>query len=166
MTCFREIALSYRLIYEHAVDPDTGEVTSDDDLVRALDGIGDALNAKTEAVAMLRFQALDEAEVIKAEMARLQKHLSRRTALAERLKVYTLQSLQLAKVREVKSPLVTVRLRKVPAPVLVLDLEQLPEAFVKVERSAKRSEIKAALAAGDVVPGAELGPEGETVVFQ
>lgn len=53
----------------------------------------------------------------------------------------------------------TIKVRKLPASVLVQDVEQLPNDFVRVTKSADKKAIKTALDAGEEVEGAELSAE-------
>lgn len=73
--------------------------------------------------------------------------------------------LKAANLRRVVLPEATLSISKKPAPVEIDDEATLPDEYVKIERSPRKSEIAAALKAGVDVPGARLGEpdEGLTV---
>ena len=64
--------------------------------------------------------------------------------------------MQFADMQKVVLPEATVSLTKPRTKVNVLDVNELPQGFYVVERKPKSAEIKAALEAGEQVPGAEL----------
>lgn len=70
--------------------------------------------------------------------------------------------MQFADMQKVVLPEATVSLTKPRTKVNVIDVNELPQGFYVVERKPKSAEIKAALEAGEQVPGAELalGDEG------
>lgn len=63
---------------------------------------------------------------------------------------------------KVTLPDATISITKPRTKVSILDINELPQGFYAVERKAKAAEIKAALEAGEKIPGAELtlGSEG------
>lgn len=71
------------------------------------------------------------------------------------LRRYLLVLLQRADLQNVKTPLGTVHQTRSHS-VEILDLAAIPDAFVKVELTAQKKEIGAALKAGHEVPGARL----------
>lgn len=64
--------------------------------------------------------------------------------------------MQFADMQKVVLPEATVSITKPRTKVNVLDVNELPQGFYVVERKPKSAEIKAALEAGEQVPGAEL----------
>lgn len=70
--------------------------------------------------------------------------------------------MQFADMQKVVLPEATVSITKPRTKVNVIDVNELPQGFYIVERKPKSAEIKAAIEAGEKVPGAELalGEEG------
>lgn len=64
--------------------------------------------------------------------------------------------MQFANMQKVVLPEATVSITKPRTKVSILDVNELPQGFYAVERKPKSAEIKAALEAGQTVPGAEL----------
>lgn len=64
--------------------------------------------------------------------------------------------MQFADMQKVVLPEATVSITKPRTKVNVIDVNDLPQGFYAVERKPKSAEIKAALEAGEQVPGAEL----------
>lgn len=64
--------------------------------------------------------------------------------------------MQFADMQKVVLPEATVSITKPRTKAIVRDVNELPQGFYAVERKPKLAEIKAALEAGEQVPGAEL----------
>lgn len=63
-------------------------------------------------------------------------------------------------------PEATVSITKARATVEITDENELPQGFVEIRRLPKKSEIKAALEAGDEIPGARLGLSEEGLMVR
>ena len=73
--------------------------------------------------------------------------------------------MQAAHLPKVQLAEATISITKPRTKVSILDVNELPQGYFVTERKAKSVEIKAALEAGETIPGAELalGEEGLTV---
>lgn len=124
------------------------------DLNRLVDfAVREALDAK--AMAEARKARIDDLSSLKAR--------SERKAAAMRDLVKGL--MKAAQLTKIALPDATVSVTKARQSVEVTDIDALPQGFFTLERKAKSAEIKAALDAGEIIPGAELktGDEGLTV---
>lgn len=65
--------------------------------------------------------------------------------------------MQFADMQKVVLPEATVSITKPRTTVEIIDVDQLPQGFVRLERTPLKTEIKKALEAGEEIPGAALG---------
>lgn len=100
------------------------------------------------------------AEATKAEKQALSKRQSAYEAKAERIKRYIARSLQQSE--KITDANTAISWRKAPASVEIIDESILPEEFLKIEKTPIKTEIKAALAKGEV-PGAKMSDEKFTL---
>lgn len=98
-------------------------------------------------------------KAVKQDNADRQSRFERKADGAKKLMQTVMQAADLPKLM---LPEATISITKPRTKVNVIDLDALPQGFFITERKAKTAEIKAALEAGERVPGAELqlGDEG------
>ncbi|MBP9032613.1 MAG: siphovirus Gp157 family protein [Pseudomonadales bacterium] len=133
----------------------------DDDTIRdTLESISGDFDAKATSIVSLgrSFESL-AAQIKDAEtqMARRRKTLENRVA---HLKAYVLAEMQKAGIQKIDSPWFSISTAANPAAVDLFDSAQLPDEFwitpPPPERAPNKAAIKAALEAGQDVPGARL----------
>lgn len=107
-------------------------------------------------------------ETVKAIKARKQDITDRQSRFEQRKEAMTLlikRLMDVAGQNKVTLPEATISVTKGRESVLITDADEIPQGFVKVIREPKKTEILAALQAGEPVPGAALqfGENGITV---
>lgn len=125
-----------------------------------LESLSGDLTVKAEnVIAMARNMEALAASIKEAEAAMS----ARRKALenrAARLRDYLLSQLQVAGIQKVESPYFRISVRENPAAVEVFDALQVPAAFMRQPEpppaAPDKASIKAALSAGQDVPGCKL----------
>lgn len=75
---------------------------------------------------------------------------------AEAMKALAFAMMNAAEQPTIRLPVATLSVRAGVASVVVDDIAELPQGFTKTETTPKKAEIKAALAAGETIPGAHL----------
>ncbi len=108
-----------------------------------------------------------DVEQIDAEIKRLQDLKKFRKNNVDRLKSYLLSCMQSAELQEVKAGTLTLKRQKNPSSVVVYNVENLPNEYVKttIVTEANKTAIKAALKAGTDVVGCRL-VAGERLVIK
>jgi len=127
-------------------------------LEEALESIEWTFAQKAEGCMKLRQSKLGEADVIAAEIARLQAREAKLRKDAEWLRTYVEGQMLAANMTEVKSALFKIKLAVNPPKVEVLNASLLPERYVRrtLTTAPDKTAIKEALKAGENVPGAKL----------
>jgi len=109
------------------------------------------------------------AEVRATEAKALANSLTARSARfharAATLRAVILDVMDATSRKTFSAPIGTVSIRNVPPAAVILDEEQLEDAYVRIKREAKRREITADLRAGVDVRGAVLSNAGRTLVL-
>lgn len=132
------------------------ELAEDEDL-RA-----DMIDGETELVPLvdrilrMKLDADTMAAAVKARKAEIAERQARYERKADGAKALIKSLMLAADLPKVTLPDATVSITKPRTKVNILDVEQLPQGFYAIERKAKSAEIKAALEAGETIPGAEL----------
>ncbi|XRD24083.1 siphovirus Gp157 family protein [Lysinibacillus fusiformis] len=120
-----------------------------------LDSITDAVEEKLEAYAMVIKNIESDVEGIKSE----EKRLAERRKVMEngivRMKQAIAETLQNSGQDKVKTEKFTFSWRK-SSKVEVSNIDNLPQQYVKVERTISRAELAKALKAGEQIEGAQL----------
>lgn len=138
------------------------ELAEDEDL-RA-----DMIDGETELVPLvdrilrMKLDADTMAAAVKARKAEIAERQARYERKADGAKALIKSLMLAADLPKVTLPDATVSITKPRTKVNITDVDQLPQGFYAIERKAKSAEIKAALEAGETIPGAELalGEEG------
>lgn len=139
----------------------------DDETLRA-----DMLEAETDLhqlVARLVKMKLDARELATGAKARKAEVAERQSRFERKEDGYTalLKGLMLAAdLDKLTLPEATVSVTKARTIVEIEDEAALPQGFVEIRRVPKKSEIKAALEAGDAIPGARLGLSDEGLMVR
>lgn len=141
------------------------DILGDDATARAdaIEGETDLREALAAAVArMVEIDALETG--IAAARSNLEKRAERLDAQKKNLRTAVCVAMELAELSSYESPLGTLALKAVPAKVEVVDEAAIPARFFKPQDPRlDRLSLKAALKAGDAVPGARLDNGGLTV---
>lgn len=156
MTALYELAASFRAAAEQLADLDLpAEVVAD-----TLDSISGPLDLKAQNVALFTRNLEATAAAIKeaeAGMAQRRKAIENRVAS---LKAYMLNSMQLAGVKKIEGPYLRIGIRDNPPAVDVFDPAQIPAEYMKTPEppppAPDKPAIKAAIQAGNEIPGARL----------
>lgn len=158
------LSADFAAAFDAAIDPETGEVRSDE-LATRLDSITADVKDKIDAVAAFRRAREAEAAALQAEEERLAARRRTLTNQAESLKQYVGKCLKVAGLPSVKGKLFTARWQKNGGvqPVKITNPQALPPHLTVIEVKPDTVKIRAALQAGEEVPGAELEPVGEHV---
>jgi hypothetical protein len=105
-------------------------------------------------------------ELRKAQVIRLEKANKRDAAIVERIESSIQRVIESGSRDRIEGSLYTFRLRKCPPSVDVLDMEAVPEEYrrYKVEIQADKTAAKAAMKAGEIIPGLALVLDRKSVV--
>jgi hypothetical protein len=163
-----EISRAYRAAYDYrtiregllAVDPTLGE--DEQALLDTLEGCTDLREAISEiarsakADKALAFGLSDLIDTLHARKARLERR-------AEKKRAIVLQLMSENDIKKITAPDHTISRKPTPPSVIITNENLIPERLQKITRTPNKTAIKAALANGDEVPGAELSNGGETI---
>ena len=129
-----------------------------DSIENTLQAIESAIEIKAENTAALVKQLEATAEMITAEIERLQKRKAAVKNKADRIKSYLKMQLELAGMDKVKTVAFSISLQNTKAAVDVVDQSQIPSEYIKtkIEQSIDKTAIYNAIKAGVAVPGAQL----------
>lgn len=147
-----EINKQLQEAYESAVDPETGEILSDEALDR-ISTLEMARDEKIESVGLWIKNLAAEAAAIKAEKLELAKRQASAEKRAENLKKYLSEVLAGEKFKTAR---LSISWRKSEA-VKVADDCFLPDEYLTFKEPAPNlTALKAALKAGETIPGASI----------
>lgn len=149
-----DISKDYLELSESLVEAG-GEVTPE--LEKALTLNKEELQAKGVNYGFVVKQLEGEAEIIEAEIRRLQQQKKYRENAVERLKQTLSGAMRLHGIEEIKTPLLKISFRR-SCTVEVDDVKLIPSEYIKttVTTSPDKKAIKEALEAGGTVLGASL----------
>lgn len=123
-------------------------------------GIVDDIAAKATGLEMVARSMEAHGPAIKAEIDRLSALMQRRQKAATALRAYLLSNMQAAQITKLESPLFSIKVQNNPPAVDIFEPALLPAKFMKQAEppppAADKTAIKAALKAGEDVPGARL----------
>lgn len=158
-----DLAIEYAEIGD-AIDDADGELTPE--IEARLDALSVSLEAKVDSCCALIREWSLTAEAIREEERRLK---ARRDALdnrAARLREYVTSCLDMAGRRKVTSSRFTASVRESRGAVSVTDIERLPAAFKFQRVDVDKRALRAALDAGEEVPGAVVEPGRLTLTIR
>jgi hypothetical protein len=124
-----------------------------------LEALDEAFKDKAEGCIKLAISKQMEANAIKMEIDRLKKRADKLTKDAEWLEGYVEREMVRTNITEIKSPLLTLKLRMSPPSVVVDDEYAIPTHYLRIVPSTTAPDkvaIKEALKDGLEVPGARL----------
>jgi hypothetical protein len=138
------------------------ELAEDEDLRADMIDGETALVPLVERLIRMKLDADTMAAAIKARKQEIAERQIRFERKADGAKALIKSVMLAADLPKVTLPDATVSITKPRTKVNILDVNELPQGFYVTERKAKSAEIKAALEAGEAIPGAELalGEEG------
>ncbi len=145
----------YNLAQEYKALVELAENAGDDADRQAfsdtLEGLQGEIEAKVLNCAAVVKTIDAQVDAIAVEQKRLAERKSALNASIDRLKAYMMGAMKTANVTKIKGDLFTVSIQKNPDKCVldVQDARELPPRFQKVEVSARISEIKDAIKAGD-----------------
>ena len=156
MNTLIEIASQYKADAEALMDLDLpDEVVAD-----TLTGMAGALEAKSVNVAAVVLSLDGFAEQIKAAEERMAQRRKAIENRAKNLRTYLLKCMQLANVPKIQTPELRLSIRKNPPSVVVDEPTEVPAKFWRFPEppppSIDKDSIKAAIKAGEEVPGAHV----------
>lgn len=146
-----ELAQSYQELYQKAAEEETDSAL----LSSTLAAIDDAFDDKAEKTAYVVKNLEADAKALGDEIKRLQGRKKRAERNAQSLKDYLFDHMSALDKRRIKTPYMDISIRNNPKSVKV-DESHLPADYFVETRRADKAKIKAALQAGEAVPGAEL----------
>jgi hypothetical protein len=132
-----------------------GEITEEIGLALAINEAD--LQTKSTNYSFVIKQLDADCDTIDSEIKRLTALKKARTNSVDRLKGAIKQAMEFYQIEEIKTPLIKINFRKSKA-VEIEDIEKLPAQYIKVTEteSIDKAAIKAAIDAGEEVPGAIL----------
>lgn len=151
-----ELADQYEKAFTDMVDSDTGEI-NDQALVILSALQGDVKDKGLAVAAYIRNHDAD-VDALKVEEQRLAARRMRIEARMEWLRGYLLDNMVRCGISEIKSPYFTIKTKKCPPSVKVLDEAHIPQKYIRVKESISvdKSLIRKDIADGVNVPGVTL----------
>lgn len=142
------------------------ELAEDEDLrADMFEGETD-LHALVERLVRMKLDADTMASAIKARKQEIAERQSRYERKSDGAKALLKGVMLAADLPKVTLPDATVSITKARTIVEITDETALPQGFVEIRRVPKKTEIKAALEAGEEIPGAALGLSEEGLMVR
>ena len=146
------------------------EYISQDEIKETLANIKDEIEDKVASIGKLVLELKSDIESVKAEEDRLARRRSGYTSKMEWLKGYLLVEMQSTRVLKVKQDVISVSVQDNPPSVEVVDLEQIPEQYIRIIPETKEADKKAITehfkATGEIIPGTDLTLTRKHVVIR
>lgn len=133
-----------------------GEVT--DEQLAVLEKCEKGLAVKTDGYGKFLRIIQTAGMVFDEEAKRLAKKKSSLAALEKRTKEWIFRNMELMGKDKIEGELFSFRIQNNPVSIEVYDAEELPEEYIKMVRTPRANEIKAALKKGIEIPGARFNP--------
>jgi hypothetical protein len=151
-----EITQEYKNALDEICDSETGEIN--ENALAKIDEISAEFKDKGIAVASyLKTLEAESSAIDKAreEMAKREYGLDRQVDF---LKNYLLQNMERCDIKEISCPYFSIKIKKCPVSVEVLDDALIPDSFKnsKTITSLDKLKIKNAILSGEEIPGAQL----------
>lgn len=129
-----------------------------EDIADTLEGMELAFNDKAEKLMYIVRNIDSNIDQIDAEINRLKEFKSVEENKQNRLKEYLRENMELSGIDKIECPLFKITLRKASDIVVIDDIDDLDDEYIKAETkiTAKKDEIKAAIKDGKTVIGAHL----------
>lgn len=151
-----EMTAEYRKLMELAEEDSLADPETDKMFQDTLEGMQGEISEKVDGCIGVMKTLEHEAEAIRQEEVRMairRRHLENRAA---RVKDYVIDCMTKTNTKTCESSLFRVTCSLGPTSVNVLDESKIPGGYFRVKRELSKSDVKDALAAGTMVPGAEL----------
>ena len=136
------------------------EYVSQDEIKETLTTIKDEIEEKVSSIGKLVLELKSDIESVEAEEDRLAKRRSGYTSKMEWLKNYLLVEMQSANVLKVKKDVISVSVRDNPPSAELIDLELVPEQYVRVIPEKREPDKKAIIEhfkdTGEIVSGVDI----------
>ena len=161
MASLYEIAWMYRQVLE--MEPESEDEFGA--MMTARDEVRGELTEKADNIVKYIRNLSAEADALKAEEAALYKKRRAVENKAERLKAYLAAQMTLCGLRELKAGLFKLRFQPTTPAISIVDEAAIPEQYRRVKVEIDRLAIRAALQAGEEVPGIEV-QRGEALVIR
>ena len=160
-----ELTADYEKAFTEMVDAETGEIN--DQALALLDGLKDDIKEKGLAVAAYIRNHDADVDALKTEEQRLATRRKQLESRMEWLREYLLKNMVRCGISEIKSPYFTIKTKKCPPSVKVLNDADLPQQYIRVKEqiSVDKSKIKQDICSGIPVPGAMM-EQNTTIVIK
>ena len=160
MATLYELKGDYLMLLEMAEDPDTDvEVLAD-----TLESLDYEIEEKADAYVAVIGELNADVEKIDAEIKRLTARKKLISGNVDRIKQNLQDTMTAIGKKKIKTPLHAISVvkngGKTPVVVDSVDIEELPEAFVKIEKSIDKTMIREYLESGEELPYARFGEQG------
>lgn len=157
MTTLYHLSAQKQALLDALTGYDLEDMEGADVIADTLDALDEALEVKTESVLHFRQKFLNDAAALKAEEQRLAARRKVYETKAERLKTYVDESLQVAGINKLETPLYTVSYRASTS-VEITDAEALPVGLLRTTTVTEPDKValKKMLKAGEAIDGARL----------
>lgn len=156
LRCY-ELPEMFRATMDRAIDPDTGELSEAG--IAELRALTAAAQHSTADLACYIRELELEAEAVKAMLSAAADRATRLTARAAKWRNYLLETMDLAGLNVVKDPRITLTIKTNPPAVQIADDAAIPPGYyreIPARIEPDKTAIKAALKAGEVIPGVSL----------
>lgn len=152
-----ELGDAYRLINKRIEETEGSDTAEDVVLRAALDAIEDGIEQKAQSIAIMEKEWLAEAASIGEEAERLKKRKAALVNRAEAIRAYLLSQLVKAGISKLKTKLFNFVVNPARKSVVIGDADMIPDPYIlRTERVPDKNAIKAAIEAGNLVPGAHV----------
>ena len=168
MTKLYKLTENYRAI-QGMLDRDFEEI-SQEEVLQTLANTKDEIEDKVASIGKLVLELKNDIEAVKKEEARLAIRRGGFNSKMEWLKNYLLVEMQATRVLKVKQDVISVSVQDNPPSVEVVDLEQIPEQYIRIIPETKEADKKAITehfkATGEIIPGTDLTLNRKHVVIR
>lgn len=128
-----------------------------DKLQEILAELKDDIEYKVENTAKVILSLEADTEEVAGEIARLTAKKKALVNSCDSLREYLLKEMSSCNIDRVKRPIFTVAIRNNPPSVNILDIEVIPETYIRIKKEAdKRAIIDQFKATGEILPGCEM----------
>jgi len=136
------------------------DLVTKEEVQTSLDDIKEQIDDKVENIAKIVLSFKANVEAIKAEEERLANRRSGMISSMEWLKNYLLVEMQATNVLKVKKDVISVSVRSNPPSVELIDIDEVPETYVRVIPEQREPDKKAIIEqfqkTGEIVPGCNI----------
>ena len=168
MTKLYKLTENYRAI-QGMLDRDFEEI-SQEEVLQTLANTKDEIEDKVASIGKLVLELKNDIEAVKKEETRLATRRGGFNSKMEWLKNYLLVEMQATRVLKVKQDVISVSVQDNPPSVEVVDLEQIPEQYIRIIPETKEADKKAIIEhfkdTGEIVSGVNIITDKKHVVVR